>query len=117
MFAYLFVVVFKAYDKTITDPDQPLLVSKLKKIVSVLCCIFLSMVIVPSRLQLRQCGAITVKFQNKARGLYFSKGLFEGLIFGGAFIHRGLSMEGNLRFKIDWASLIDGSKLTVLALF
>ena len=41
VFAYLFVVVFKAYDKTITDPDQPLLVSKLKKIVSVLCCIFL----------------------------------------------------------------------------
>ena len=26
-------------------------------------------------------------------------------------------MEGNLRFKIDWASLIVGSKLTVFALF
>ena len=28
-------------------------------------------------------------------------------------------MEGNLRFKIDWASLIDivGSKFTVFALF
>ena len=26
-------------------------------------------------------------------------------------------MEGNLRFKIDWASLIVGSKFTVLALF
>ena len=26
-------------------------------------------------------------------------------------------MEGNLRFKIDWASLIVGSKCTVLALF
>ena len=25
----------------------------------------------------------TVKFQNKPRGLYFSKALFEGLIFGG----------------------------------
>ena len=25
-------------------------------------------------------------------------------------------MEGNLRFKIDWASLIVGSKLTVFAL-
>ena len=51
------------------------------------------------------------------RAYYFSKTHFEGLIFGGAFIRRGLSMEGNLRFKIDWASLIDGSKLTVLALF
>ena len=35
----------------------------------------------------------------------FSKALFEGLIFGGAYIRRGLSTEGNLRFKIDWASL------------
>ena len=47
----------------------------------------------------------------------FSKTLFEGLIFGGAFIRRGLSTEGNLRFKIDWASLIVGRKFTVFALF
>ena len=26
-------------------------------------------------------------------------------------------MEGNLRFKIDWASLIFGRKLTVFAMF
>ena len=50
-------------------------------------------------------------------GLYFSKALFEGLIFGGAFIRRGLSTERNLRFKIDWASLIVGSTFTVFALF
>ena len=43
--------------------------------------------------------------ENKPRGLYFSKALFEGVIFGGAYIRRGLSTEGNLRFKIDWASL------------
>ena len=30
---------------------------------------------------------------------------------------RGLSTEGNLRFKIDWASLTVGSKFTVFALF
>ena len=41
----------------------------------------------------------------------------EGFIFGGAYIGRGLSREGNLRFKIDWASLIVGSKFIVLALF
>ena len=30
------------------------------------------------------------------------RGLFlEGLIFGGAYIRRGLSTEGDLRFKID----------------
>ena len=29
-----------------------------------------------------------------------------GLVFGGAYIRRGLSTEGNLRFKIDWANLI-----------
>ena len=55
--------------------------------------------------------------ENKPRGLYFSKALFERLIFGGAYIRRGLSTEGNLRFKIDWASLTVGSKFTVFALF
>ena len=33
-----------------------------------------------------------------------------GIIFGGAYIRRDLSTEGNLCFKIDWASLIVGSK-------
>ena len=47
----------------------------------------------------------TVKFRKYAPGLIFFKGPFEGLIFGGAYIRRGLSTEGNLRFKIDWASL------------
>ena len=51
------------------------------------------------------------------QGLYFSKAHFEGLIFGGAYVRRGLSTEGNLRFKIDWASLIVGSKFTIFALF
>ena len=37
--------------------------------------------------------------------------------FWGTYIRRGLSTEGNLRFKIDWASLIVGSKFTVLVLF
>ena len=50
-------------------------------------------------------------------GVYFLKALFEGLIFGGAYIRRGSSTEGNLRFKIDWASLTVRSKFTVLALF
>ena len=43
-------------------------------------------------------------------------------IIPGAYIFqrpflRGLSMEGNLRFKIDWASLIVKRKFTVFALF
>ena len=54
---------------------------------------------------------------NKPPGLYFSKALFDWLIFGGAYIRRGLSTEGNLRFKIDWASLIVERKFTVFALF
>ena len=49
--------------------------------------------------------------------LYFSRAFFEGLIFGGDYIRRGLSTEGNLRFRIDWASLIVRSKFTVFALF
>ena len=37
--------------------------------------------------------------------------------FWGAYFWRGLSTEGNWHFKIDLASLIVGSKFTVLALF
>ena len=54
--------------------------------------------------------------ENKPQGLCFSKALFERLIFGGAYIRRGLSTEGNLRFKIAWASLVVGRKFTVFAL-
>ena len=43
--------------------------------------------------------------------------LFDGLIFGGSYIQRGLSVKGNLRFKIDWASFIVGRKFTLFALF
>ena len=38
--------------------------------------------------------------ENKLRGLYFSKALFEGLTLAGSYIRSGLSMEENLRFKI-----------------
>ena len=55
--------------------------------------------------------------ENKPQGLYFSKALFGGLIFGGTYIRRGLYMEENLLFKIDWACLIVGRKFTVFALF
>ena len=34
-----------------------------------------------------------------------TRALFEGFIFGGAYIRRDLCTEGNLRFKIDWFSL------------
>ena len=33
------------------------------------------------------------------------------------YIRRGLSTERNLRLKIDWATLIVGTKFTVFALF
>ena len=55
--------------------------------------------------------------KDKPWGLYFSKALFEGLIFGGAYIRRGLSTEWNSCFKIDWVSLIVGRKFTVFAFF
>ena len=49
---------------------------------------------------------------------YFSKALFfEGHMLRGAYIRRGLSTEGNLSFKIDWASLKVESKSIVFALF
>ena len=41
-----------------------------------------------------------------------------GALGGGAlYFWRGLSTEGNFRFKTDWASLIIGSKFTFFALF
>ena len=43
----------------------------------------------------------------------FQRPFLRGLYSGGG----GLSMEGNLRFKIDWASFIVGRKFTVFALF
>ena len=55
--------------------------------------------------------------KNKPQGLHFSNALFEGLIFGGAYIQRGFSTEGKLSCKIDWARHIVGSKFTVFALF
>ena len=42
---------------------------------------------------------------------------FKGPFFWGAHVGRGLSTEGNLRFKIDWASLKVESKFIVFALF
>ena len=42
--------------------------------------------------------------------------LFEGLIFGGAYVRKGLFTEGNLRFKVDWASIIVGSKFAAFVL-
>ena len=50
----------------------------------------------------------TVKFRKLSPGLIFFR-----RPFWGAYFWNGLSTEGNLRFKIDWASLIVGSKFTV----
>ena len=40
----------------------------------------------------------TVKFQNKPRGLYFSKALFEGLILEGVY-SKGLICGGKFAFQ------------------
>ena len=56
--------------------------------------------------------AIPWNSENKPPGFIFFKDPFDG-----AYIRRGSSKEGNLRFKIDWVSLIVGSKFTVFALF
>ena len=45
-------------------------------------------------------------------GLIFFKGPFWG-----SYFWRGLSTEGKLRFKIDWAGLIVGRKFTIFAFF
>ena len=52
------------------------------------------------------------KIRKISTGVIFFKGPFWE-----AYFWRGLSTEGNLRFEIDLASLIVGSKFTVFALF
>ena len=47
----------------------------------------------------------------------FFKGPFRGAYFWRGLNSEGLSTEGNLRSKIDWASLTFGRKFTVFALF
>ena len=47
----------------------------------------------------------------------FQRPFLRGLFLEGLIIWRGLSTEENLCFKIDWASLIVGSKFTVFGLF
>ena len=44
----------------------------------------------------------TVKFDNKPWAYICSKGVFAGLIFGGAYFRRGLLLEGILHFKMGW---------------
>ena len=54
----------------------------------------------------------TVKFRKLTLGFIFFKGPF-----GGAYIRRGLSTEGSLRVKIDWASVIVDVNLLFLLCF
>ena len=42
-------------------------------------------------------GPPTVNSENKPRGLYFSKALFEGLIFGGAYPRREICVSKSIR--------------------
>ena len=41
----------------------------------------------------------------KPRGLYFSKALFEGLIFGGAYIGREISVTKSIGKHIRWKEI------------
>ena len=67
---------------------------------------------------LQVCVMTYRKIPKISPGAYiFSKALFGGPIFGGAYIRRSLSTEGNLRFKLERASLIVGSEFTVFTLF
>ena len=50
--------------------------------------------------------------KNKPLGLYFSKALFEEVIFGGAYLRREIYLS-----KSDWASIVVCSKFIVFALF
>ena len=58
------------------------------------------------------------KIPKISRGGYiFQRPFLRGLSLEGPIIRRGLFTKENLRFNIDWASLVVGSKFTVFALF
>ena len=58
------------------------------------------------------------KIPKVSPGAYiFQTPFLGGLFFWGAYIRKGLSTEGSLRFKLDLASLIVGGKFTVFAFF
>ena len=65
------------------------------------------------------CKAVQSKGSFVLKEIPSNQGTYRKIpkISPGAYIRRGLSTEGNLSFKIDWASLIIGSKFTVFALF
>ena len=54
----------------------------------------------------------TVKFRNKPRGSYSLKALFEGLIFGGAYLWREItiSKSGGSGF---WGTVHSSPKITI----
>ena len=69
-----------------------------------------------------QCTGFVIysyrKIPKISRGAYiFQRPFLRGLFLEGLIFRRGVSTEGNLRFKIDWVSLIFGIKFTVFALF
>ena len=55
-------------------------------------------------------------YRTTGHRLIFFKGPFGGAYFGGAYIRRGSSTEGNLRFKIHWASLKVGKTFVLLCI-
>ena len=45
--------------------------------------------------------AIPYNFENKPKGLYFSKALFERLIFGGAYLRREICVSKSIRLAVQ----------------
>ena len=52
--------------------------------------------------------------ESKPRSLYFSKILFQGIIYGGDYIRRGLIYRLNLRYKTDWVGLKSEGNLCLI---
>ena len=76
-----------------------------KKLINFLYCVLVGTVIVVVFVEYRKILKISP-------GAYIFRSLFLRGLYS-----EGLFPEGNLCFKIDWASLIVGSKFTVFALF
>ena len=62
-------------------------------------------------------GLLYRKIPKISPGAYIFQRPFLRGLFLEAYIRIGLPTEGNLRFKIDWASLIVGNRFILFALF
>ena len=108
--------------KTITSLPKVGIIIIIIIIIILMMMMMMMMTTMMMMIIMRMTVLIITKFKFDTKKIISSEYRKIPKISPGAYIFqrpclRGLSMEGNLRFTIDWVCLIFGRKLTVFALF